>query len=317
MDTTQRVRAILSFIQAADHGSFAAAARALGISSAAVSKNVAGLEAALGIRLMNRTTRTLNLTEEGAIFLRQARIGLEALELATDSVVAARSAPTGKVRISTSVAFGHEQLAPVLPGLLEKYPGLSAEVDFDDRLIDLVHDGYDMAVRGGTIIDSSLVSRRICSLNLVLVASPSYLNSHGVPKRPEDLLRHRLITRKFLGGRISPWNFKAKDGSVNALNVEHSVLTLTSPETVARSALLGGGIAVVGVHHVWRHLQVGDLKVLLWKCHDPGGFELTLQYPHRAWVAPRVRVTVDYLLEKFSQMDELHVPLASLAEYTA
>lgn len=317
MDTTQRVRAILSFIQAADHGSFAAAARALGISSAAVSKNVAGLEAALGIRLMNRTTRTLNLTEEGAIFLRQARIGLEALELATDSVVAARSAPTGKVRISTSVAFGHEQLAPVLPGLLEKYPGLSAEVDFDDRLIDLVHDGYDMAVRGGTIIDSSLVSRRICSLNLVLVASPSYLNAHGVPKRPEDLLRHRLITRKFLGGRISPWNFKTKDGSLSALNVEHSVLTLTSPETVAQSALLGGGIALVGVHHVWRHLQAGDLKVLLWKCHDPGGFELTLQYPHRAWVAPRVRVTVDYLLEKFAQMDELHVPLASLAMYVA
>ena len=246
MDTTQRVRAILSFIQAADHGSFAAAARALGISSAAVSKNVASLEAALGIRLMNRTTRTLNLTEEGLIFLRQARIGLEALELATDSVVAARSAPTGKVRISTSVAFGHEQLAPVLPGLLEKYPGLSAEVDFDDRLIDLVHDGYDMAIRGGTITDSSLVSRRICSLNVVLVASPGYLEAHGVPKRPEDLHRHRLITRKFLGGRIAPWGFKLKDGSVSALNVENSVLTLTSPETVAQSALLGGGIAAVG-----------------------------------------------------------------------
>ena len=273
MHITQRVRAILSFIHAAEQGSFAAAARALGISSAAVSKNVASLEAALGIRLMNRTTRTLNLTEEGAIFLRQARIGLEALELATDSVVAARSAPTGKVRISTSVAFGHEQLAPVLPGLLEKYPELSAEIDFDDRLIDLVHDGYDMAIRGGIITDSSLVSRRICSLELVLVAAPAYLQAHGVPERPDELKQHRLITRKFLGGRIAPWTFKADDGSVSMLNVEHSVLTLTSPETVAQSALLGGGIAAVGVHHVWKHLQAGELKVLLWKYHDPGSFE--------------------------------------------
>lgn len=317
MDTTQRVRAILSFIQAADHGSFAAAARSLGISSAAVSKNVAGLEAALGIRLMNRTTRTLNLTDEGAIFLRQARIGLEALELATDSVVAARSTPTGKVRISTSVAFGHEQLAPILPGLLERYPGLSAEVDFDDRLIDLVHGGYDMAIRGGTIADSSLVARKICRLNLVLVASPSYLATRGVPNRIEDLQHHRLITRKFLGGRVAPWNFRSEDGSVNTLNVEHSVLTLTSPETVAQSALLGGGIAAVGVHHVWKYLQAEKLKVLLWNCHDPGGFELTLQYPHRAWIAPRVRVTVDYLLQQFEQMEELHVPMESLAAYAA
>ena len=95
------------------------------------------------------------------------------------------------------------------------------------------------------------------------------------------------------------------------------MLTLTSPETVAQSALLGGGIAAVGVHHVWKHLQAGELKVLLWKYHDPGSFELTLQYPHRAWIAPRVRVTVDYLLQKFEQMEELHVPRASLSAFVA
>lgn len=315
MDATQRVRAILSFIQAADLGSFAAAARMLGISSAAVSKNVAGLEAALGIRLMNRTTRTLNLTEEGRIFLRQARIGLDALELATESIVAARTTPTGKVRISTSAAFGHEQLAPILPGMLAQYPGLVAEVDFDDRVTDLVQEGYDMAIRGGTIADSALVSRRICSLNLILVAAPAYLEQHGVPRTPADLQRHRLITRKFLGGRVAPWRFIANDGSVSTPDIEHAVLTLTSPETVARSALLGGGIASAGVHHVWKHLQRGELKVLLWKYHDPGSFELTLQYPHRAWIAPRVRVTVDYLLQQFARMEELHVPLASMAEF--
>src|SRR5450830_840396 len=117
MDSSQHVRAIISFVQAADAGSFAAAARALGISSAAVSKNVASLEQALGVRLMNRTTRTLNLTAEGAAFLKQARIALDALDTAVDAVAAQRVEVSGHVRISTSAAFGRDQLMPALPGL--------------------------------------------------------------------------------------------------------------------------------------------------------------------------------------------------------
>ncbi|MDD0839865.1 LysR substrate-binding domain-containing protein [Curvibacter sp. HBC61] len=317
MDSSQRVRAILSFVQAADAGSFAAGARALGISSAAVSKNIAGLERALGVRLMNRTTRTLNLTEEGEAFLRQARIALEALDQAADAVVSSRAAPTGRVRLSTSVGFGREQLAPVLPGLLARYPGLAVEVDFDDRVIDLVHDGYDLALRGGRIADSSLVSRTICHFNMVLVASPDYLAAHGVPRRPEDLAQHRLLTRRFLGGRVSPWNFKARDGSITTLNTDASVLTLSSPETLTQAAVAGLGVAEVGAHHAWKHLQSGALRVLLLKAHHPGHFEMTLQYPHRALVAPRVRVTVAYLLEAFAQMEELHLPLSALRAYEA
>jgi DNA-binding transcriptional LysR family regulator len=317
MDSSQRVRAILSFVQAADAGSFAGAARALGISSAAVSKNIAGLERTLGVRLMNRTTRTLNLTEEGEAFLRQARIALEALELAADAVIAHRAAPSGRVRISTSVGFGREQLVPALPGLLAKYPGLAVEVDFDDHVIDLVRDGYDLALRGGRIADSSLVSRPICQFNLVLVASPDYLAQHGTPKRPEDLLQHRLITRRFLGGRVSPWNFRARDGSITTLNTDAAVMTLSSPEAIAQLAVSGAGIAEIGVHHAWRHLQTGALNVLLLNAHHPGSFEMTLQYPHRALVAPRVRVTVEYLLEAFAQREELHVPVAALRQFEA
>ncbi len=184
LDSSQRVRAILSFVQAADAGSFAAAGRVLGITSAAVSKNVAGLEKALGVRLMNRTTRTLNLTEEGRAFLRQARVALDALDAAIDTIAAQRVVPSGRVRISTSWAFGREQLMPALPGLLSRYPALSVEVDFDDRIVDLVRDGYDLAIRGGSIPDSALVSRPIFRLNLVLVASPDYLARHGVPQTP-------------------------------------------------------------------------------------------------------------------------------------
>ncbi|MFJ3055329.1 LysR substrate-binding domain-containing protein [Herbaspirillum sp. NPDC087042] len=317
MDTSQRVRAIMSFVQAADAGSFAAAARALGISSAAVSQNVAGLETALGVRLMNRTTRSLNLTEEGSAFLRQARIALDALDQATDAVVAARATPTGKIRISTSAAFGREQLLPLLPGLLTQYPALTAEVDFDDRIVDLVQEGYDLALRGGRIADSSLVSRQVCRMNLILVATPAYLEQHGVPRRPQDLTRHRLITRKFLGGRVSPWNFVGSDGSMTTLNTDHALLTLSSPESLVQAALADLGVAEVGVHHAWHHLQQGELKILLPRTHHPGSYEMSLQYPHRALVAPRVRVAVEYLLERFAAMEALHVPLASLRKYAA
>ncbi|MEW9899037.1 LysR family transcriptional regulator [Chitinivorax sp. PXF-14] len=317
MDSSQRVRAILSFIHVADAGSFAGGARAQGISSAAASKNVAGLEKALGVRLMNRTTRTLSLTEEGSAFLRQARIALEALDAATDAAIAYRATPSGKVRISTSVDFGRDQLAPILPGLLETYPGLTVEVDFDDRLVNLIHDGYDLALRGGRIVDSSLVSRPVCQFHLVLVAAPAYLAHYGVPRTPEDLARHRLLTRRFLGGRVLAWNFRAADDSIITLNTDNAVMTLSSPETLAESAVAGVGIAEVGVHHVWRHLLAGRLKLLLLDAHHPGSFEMTLQYPHRALLAPRVRVTVEYLLERLARLEELHVPLSALRGYAA
>lgn len=317
MDSSQRVRAILSFVQAADAGSFAAAARMLGVSSAAVSKNIAGLEKSLGARLMNRTTRTLNLTDEGTAFLQQARIGLEALDLATEAVIAHRAAPVGRVRISTSVGFGREQLTPLLPGLLQRYPGLSVDVDFDDRVVDMVQARYDLALRGGQITDSSLVARPVCQFRMVLVAAPAYLAQAGVPRSMDDLPQHRLLTRRFLGGRVSPWGFRARDGSVITLNTDSAALTMSSPEALTQAAVDGMGIAAIGVHHAWKHLCQGQLKVLLLGTHDPGSYEMTLQYPHRALLAPRVRVTVDYLLEAFRSLPELHVPLKALKPFCA
>ncbi len=318
LDSSQRVRAILSFVQAADAGSFAAAGRVLGITSAAVSKNVAGLEKALGVRLMNRTTRTLNLTEEGRAFLRQARVALDALDAAIDTIAAQRVVPSGRVRISTSWAFGREQLMPALPGLLSRYPALSVEVDFDDRIVDLVRDGYDLAIRGGSIPDSALVSRPIFRLNLVLVASPDYLACHGVPQTPQALRSHRLIARRFLGGAVAPWGFSAENGSLTTFDpADAAVLTLSAPESVVQAACSGVGIARVGVHLAWEHLLSGALKVVLHRYHQPGNYEMVMQYPHRALMAPRVQATLDYLLEAFAQDKNLHVPLEALGAYAA
>lgn len=317
MELSQRVRAMTSFIDAADAGSFAAAARLQGVSTAAISKNIAGLEQALGVRLMNRTTRKLSLTEEGAAFLQQARIAIAALDTAVDTVVAGKMETRGHVRISTSAAFGREQLLPALPGLRQRYPGLSVEVDFDDRVTDIVRDGYDLAIRGGRIVDSSLISRPVCQLNMVLVASPDYLGQQGVPQTPEDLKKHHLIARRFLGGRVSPWGFRGEDGSLTTLEPDAAVITLSAPEAQLQAARLGLGIAQVGVHHAVTHLQTGQLKVLLFGQHDPGSYEMVIQYPHRALIAPRVRVTIEYLLDTLRQDPSLHFPLSRLAEFAA
>ncbi|MFL6633713.1 MAG: substrate binding domain-containing protein [Massilia sp.] len=317
MDSTQRIRAILSFVRAADAGSFAAAARSLDISSAAVSKNVAGLERALGVRLMNRTTRTLTLTSEGTAFLSQARVALAALDAAVDSVAARQVEPSGRVRISTSAAFGRDQLMPALPGLLARHPTLSFEVDFDDRRIDLVQEGYDLALRGGQIVDSSLVSRPICRLNMALVAAPAYLERQGVPRTASDLGEHQLLARRFLGGRVSAWGFRGPEGSIESFEPESAVVTVSAPEALVQAALSGLGIAQAGVHHVWPHLQAGTLKVILGESHDPGSYEMTLQYPHRALLAPRVRATIEYLLDVFARDEALHVPLGALRAYWA
>ncbi|OXI36352.1 LysR family transcriptional regulator [Burkholderia aenigmatica] len=318
MDVSQRTRAILSFVHAADGGSFAAAGRMLGITSAAVSKNVAGLEHALGVRLMNRTTRTLKLTDEGSVFLRQARVALDALDSAVDSIVAQRLGPQGRVRISTSAAFGREHLQPVLPGLLARYPGLSVEADFDDRIVDVVRDGYDIVIRGGNIHDSALVSRPVFRMNTVLVASPAYLARHGIPRAPDELGTHRLIARRFLGGAVSTWSFRMRGGSIVAVDPgETALLTFSAPEAVLQAARDGLGIAQVGVHLAWAHLRAGSLKVLLHRHHLPGTYEMAMQYPHRALKASRVQATVDYLLDAFAANESLHVPLKALDAYGA
>ena len=316
MDTSQRIRAILSFVQAANVGSFAAAGRALGISSAAVSKNVASLEQALGVRLMNRTTRSLKITSEGTAFLEQARIALNALDAAVDAVAAQRVEPSGHVRVSTIASFGRDQLMPALPGLLKRYPALTVEVDFDDRRVDPIQDGYDLIVRGGNIADSALVSRPICRMNMVLVAAPAYLAGCDVPRTPQDLKQHKLIARRFLGGRVARWSFRTADGSLTEYDPE-AVLTLSAPEALVQAARFGMGIAQVGVHHAWVHLLSGELKVVLNDCHHPGTYEMVLQYPHRAFLAPRVRATVDYLLDAFAREEALHVPLGALADFVA
>ncbi|MCH8617708.1 LysR family transcriptional regulator [Undibacterium sp. TS12] len=317
LDVSQRVPAMLSFIQAADHGSFAAAARSLQISAAAVSKNVASLEKALGVRLMNRSTRSLQLTPEGQSFLEKARIAIDALDHAVESVTRQHGEVVGPVRISTGNAFGMHYLLPLLPKLQERHPGLQLAIDFDDHRIDLVRDGYDLALRGGMIEDSSVVSRTICTLHMALVAAPAYLERHGIPKTIDDLDKHRLIAVRFLNGKMTSWSLKHAQGAVNSPQPRDPALIVSAPEAAVEAALLGMGIAQVGVHHASRYLHEKRLKIVLGSEHAAGNRQMVLQYPHRALVAPRIKATVDFLLEEMAKTESLHIPLSALHAFHA
>ncbi len=317
MRIVPNVRAMLSFVQAADHGSFAAAARRLELTPAAIGKNIAELETALGVRLMNRTTRSLRLTAEGQEFLLKAREALNALSAAVESVSGQQTQLAGKVRISTSGGFGRHFLLPLLPGLHERFPAIIPDIVFDDRQVDIIREGFDLAFRGGLIEDSSLISRRVCSMRMVLVASPTYLSRHTVPVTPSDLAGHQLIAVRFLNGRTPSWTFNTAQREIMDFVPDSASLFVSDPEAAAICAASGLGIAQIGLHYAWRYLKDGSLKLLLRDHHRDTSGEMALIYPHRALIAARVRATIDFLAHEFAKMEALQTSSKDISAYTA
>lgn len=175
-------------------------------------------------------------------------------------------------------------------------------------MVDIVREGHGIALKGGAIPDSTLVSRSVCPLNAVLIASPDYLARHGIPRSPNDLQSHRLIARCILGGKVVEWSFRAADGSISAFN---------PTDAATQAACDGAGITSVGAHLAWPHLQSGALKVLLHGQHHQGSYEMVMQYPHCSLLPPRVRATLDYLQQGFADDAVLHLPLAALSAYAA
>ncbi len=312
----EHLRGTLAFITAARMGSFSAAARELDLSPQAVAASIARLESALGARLFNRTTRSIALTDEGQSFLSRAQVGLTALDEAAQSVRDHDRTPQGVVRVTTGAAFGRRYMLPLLPSFMKQYPGVRLELSMDDRKVDLVREGFDVAVRGGTIKDSSLITRRICGLATVCVASPAYLRKHGAPNTPDDLHAHRIIALRFASGASAPWAFRVK-GSVKAFDAGTPTLVLSDTESVGDAAILGLGIARVSLHFAWPHLQAGRLKVVLLAFNDPGQREMVIHYPHREFVAPRVKAFVAYMLEAFSKDAALQADAKGLKAFAA
>lgn len=296
---------LISAIQAAASGSFSAAANVLGLTPAAVSKNVAALETHLKVRLFNRTTRRLALTEEGRAFVAQARLGVQALEDASALAVQGIQ-PEGLVRINCAVGFGRRYVLPLLPELFALHPKVRIELSLNDQTVDLVQGGFDVGIRGGSQPPEGMVARKICAIPSLLVATPHYVATHGTPKTAADLAQHQLIRVKFLSGRMNPWPFKAASPSQGITALETPArLLLSDPEVVLDAALMHLGIARIARHHAHEALARGELVEVLPRLHMPGEASMALFYPHRAGLAPRVRVVVDFLLQRFKELPGL------------
>ncbi|CAN5177535.1 LysR family transcriptional regulator [soil metagenome] len=315
MKNMKNLKGVESFITAANLGSFSKAAGALEISPQAVSANVARLEEFIGTRLFNRTTRSLILTEEGAAFLIEAKLALERLDAAVENITSSRQQPAGLVRVSSGINFGRRFLLPLLPKFSEKFPKIRLEICFDDRKVDLIREGFDLAVRGGVIGDSSLITRKLCALTSVLVASPDYLARAGVPAHPRELEQHRLIQMRFLSGQTSSWEFKV--GREHVVIEPKGDLALSDAESVCEMAVLGMGIAQVGLFHAIRALREGKLKLLLLDYHIAGNRQMVLQYPHREHLAPRVRAFAEYVLAALSRHPDLQLTGLALSKFAA
>lgn len=306
----KQLQGLLAFVETAHAGSLVAAAERLELTPAAVSKSLAKLEAQLGVRLVQRSTRRLALTAEGERFLDKARHALRMLDEAVADVTQSASEATGRVRISVGHAFGRQWVLPLLPAISRAHAGLTIELDLDNRPVDLVAEGYDIGIRGGFIEDSSLVARRICRLPLALLASPAYLRRAGVPRTVDDLRGHECVAVRFAGSTPSPWCFRAASSGRGHKRIEIQPkprLTVSDPQAVLDLALAGGGIVQAGLHHALPFLRSGRLKLLMVDQHDPGEREVVLHYPHRRYLAPRVRVVVDTLLAKLGPPSDLHL----------
>lgn len=282
------------FSAVAEAGSFVRAAESLDLSKAAVSRHVAALETRLGVRLLNRTTRRLSLTEEGEIFLSRARELLGGLEEAESELRLRSGAARGVLRINAPVTFGILHLAPLWGAFRVRHPQVRLDLTLSDRVVDLVEEGYDVAIRIAELPDSTLVSKRLASTRIVVCASPRYLEAHGRPEHPSELAQHAVIAYRYWSGGDA-WQFNGPEGRVSVRT--KPIMQTNSGDTCRAMALDHQGVILQPGFLVAPDLAAGTLVELLpeFRVKTLGIYAV---YPSRRHVSPKVRALVDFLVER-------------------
>jgi len=286
------------FVRAIERGSFAAAAGDLGLTPSAVSKLVQRLEARLGVRLVNRTTRKLALTAEGETYFLSGRRLLEAADALEHELAASAGRPRGLLRINTAVSFGVQHLAPALIEFRRRHPDVRISMSLTDRPVDMHAESIDVAVRMGPLEDPGLATLEIAQVERVICASPAYLAGHGTPAVPADLARHRCIV--FTAPGRGRWPFRTDDGGVELLEVP-ATFASDSLDCVLQLALQGAGVARLPDFMAARPMRAGRLVPLLADRHYPERRPALAVFPHGTDRVPKVRAFLDFLLERFGR----------------
>jgi len=283
--------ALVAFVRTAETLSFVAAGRSLGISASAVGKSIARLEQTVGVRLFQRSTRRVRLTEEGALFHARCRRILDDLQDAEAMLSSAASAPRGTLRVSVPT-IGYRFLLPLLPAFLARYPQIELELDFTDRLVDVIDEGFDMVIRSGALSDSRLMARRLAPFHFVLCASPAYLKRHGVPRTPSELASHRCVRfRVPTTGRLQDWALASGRRAEPRLS---TALICNNMEAVRMAALGGIGLAYMPDFLARDAIAARSLRTVLDEfLVNPGQFWAL--WPSSRQLSPRLRVFVDFL----------------------
>jgi len=278
-----------AFVAVADAQGFAPAARRLGISPSAVTRLVARLENELGIRLLQRTTRSVTLTDAGARYLERARRILSDIEEAEESAAAERARPTGRLVVTAPTMFGRLHVSPLMCRYLNMNPEIVGELTLSDRVVNLVEDGVDLAVRIGHLADSSLIARLAGTTRRVLVASPAYLERHGVPATPVELAEHKTIQFRPVAP-VTDWSFHAGDRDLRVPLASH--YSTNSPDAALWHAEHDGGFTFALSYQVVDAVNAGRLRIVL-EDFEPAPLPIHFVYPSSRLLSAKVRTFVE------------------------
>lgn len=286
------------FILIARHGNLSAAARALDITPPAATKRLAQLEAKLGVRLVNRTTRSISLTKEGETYLSHATRILEQLREMEDAVSSSKTDLRGLLRVNATLGFGRTTIAPLVSEFAKLHPHVEVQVELTDKPVDLVDGGFDMAIRFGTLPDQRLNARCLRTNRRFLCASPLYLEQHGTPSTLADLAQHRCIIHRQNDEAYGIWRFTRNQQ--NEVMKVQGALSSNDGDIVLGWALDGHGILIRSEWDLAKYLESGRLKVILPEFHLPSA-DLFVYYANRRNQTARARAFIDFLVERFSK----------------
>ncbi|HEY4467434.1 MAG TPA: LysR family transcriptional regulator [Klebsiella sp.] len=303
---TSTLKDIPVFVAAVEAGSFAQAAIRLHLSRSAVGKSIARLEERLGVRLFQRTTRSQSLTDNGALFYERCLRALEEIRGAESLLETGKRHISGRLRVAMPVLFGRQCVAPLLIELAQEHPGLELEMSFSDRVVDIVEEGFDMAVRNGTLQDSSvLVARRLGEHRMVLCAAPDYLLKKGPPQSVDDLPHHVAINY-LRAGRVLSWQLMDNEGTSHTFTPRSS-LNMDDLQAICDAALAGHGIAWLPCWMVSKEIHQGKLVPLLKQASDVH-FDVHAVWQQTPHLPLRVRIAVDTLASRLPSVMSLDMP---------